>query len=85
MKSVDVIGRDAFIENKKATGRARDLADVEALGGSRARGAPVCAHSASGGQPNDDENRIVLLAAAVHGGHGSAWSHRPTRGPHAGG
>ena len=25
-------------------------------------------HSVSGGQPNDDENRIVLLAAAVHGG-----------------
>jgi hypothetical protein len=31
--AVDVIGRDDFIKNKKATGRARDLADVEALGG----------------------------------------------------
>jgi hypothetical protein len=31
--TVDVIGRDAFIKNKKAIGRARDLADVEALGG----------------------------------------------------
>jgi hypothetical protein len=31
--TVDVIGREAFIKNKKATGRARDLADVEALGG----------------------------------------------------
>ena len=31
--TVEVIGRDAFIKNKKATGRARDLADVEALGG----------------------------------------------------
>ena len=31
--TVDVIGRDAFIKNKKATGRARDLADIEALGG----------------------------------------------------
>ena len=31
--TVDVIGRDAFIKNKRATGRARDLADVEALGG----------------------------------------------------
>jgi hypothetical protein len=30
---VDVIGRDDFIKNKRATGRARDLADVEALGG----------------------------------------------------
>lgn len=29
---VDVIGRDAFIRNKRATGRARDLADIEALG-----------------------------------------------------
>ena len=31
--TVHVIGRDAFIKNKRATGRARDLADVEALGG----------------------------------------------------
>jgi hypothetical protein len=30
--AVDVIGRDAFIRNKRATGRARDLGDVEALG-----------------------------------------------------
>jgi hypothetical protein len=30
---VDVIGRDAFIENKRQTGRARDLGDVESLGG----------------------------------------------------
>ena len=29
---VDVIGRDAFIANKRATGRARDLGDVESLG-----------------------------------------------------
>ena len=29
---VDVIGREAFIKNKRATGRARDLADIEALG-----------------------------------------------------
>ena len=28
----DVIGRDAFIKNKRATGRARDLGDIEALG-----------------------------------------------------
>ena len=28
----DVIGREAFIKNKRATGRARDLADIEALG-----------------------------------------------------
>lgn len=28
----DVIGRDAFIKNKRATGRAKDLGDVEALG-----------------------------------------------------
>jgi hypothetical protein len=30
---VDVIGRDAFIKNKRATGRAKDLGDIEALGG----------------------------------------------------
>lgn len=30
--TVDVLGRDAFIKNKHATGRARDLGDVEALG-----------------------------------------------------
>jgi hypothetical protein len=30
--SVDVIGRDAFVKNKRATGRAKDLGDVEALG-----------------------------------------------------
>jgi hypothetical protein len=29
---VDVIGREAFIRNKRATGRAKDLGDVEALG-----------------------------------------------------
>jgi hypothetical protein len=29
---VNVIGRDAFIRNKRATGRARDLGDIEALG-----------------------------------------------------
>jgi hypothetical protein len=29
---VDFIGRAAFIKNKRATGRARDLGDVEALG-----------------------------------------------------
>ena len=26
------IGRDAFIRNKRATGRARDLGDLESLG-----------------------------------------------------
>jgi|RhiMethySRZTD1v2_1073278.scaffolds.fasta_scaffold462914_1 hypothetical protein len=30
--TVDVIGREAFIRNKRATGRARDLGDLEALG-----------------------------------------------------
>lgn len=30
--TADVIGREAFIRNKRATGRARDLGDVEALG-----------------------------------------------------
>jgi hypothetical protein len=30
--TVNVIGRDAFIKNKRATGRARDLGDIEALG-----------------------------------------------------
>ena len=30
----DVIGREAFIKNKRATGRARDLGDIESLGGS---------------------------------------------------
>jgi hypothetical protein len=29
--TVPIIGREAFIRNKKATGRARDLADVEDL------------------------------------------------------
>ena len=29
---VDVIGRAAFLRNKRATGRARDLGDIEALG-----------------------------------------------------
>jgi len=28
----DVIGREAFIKNKRATGRAKDLGDIEALG-----------------------------------------------------
>jgi hypothetical protein len=31
--TVDVIGRNDFIKNKRATGRARDLSDIEALGG----------------------------------------------------
>jgi hypothetical protein len=30
--TVDVIGREAFIKNKRAIGRARDLGDIEALG-----------------------------------------------------
>jgi len=30
--TVDVLGREAFIKNKRATGRARDLGDIEALG-----------------------------------------------------
>ncbi|MCC6162376.1 MAG: hypothetical protein IT182_03400 [Acidobacteria bacterium] len=30
--SVDVLGRDDFIANKRAAGRAKDLADIEALG-----------------------------------------------------
>ena len=30
--TVDVIGRDAFIKNKRATGRARDIGDIESLG-----------------------------------------------------
>jgi hypothetical protein len=29
---VDVIGREAFVANKRATGRAKDLGDIEALG-----------------------------------------------------
>lgn len=28
---VDVIGREAFIKNKRATGRTRDLGDIEAM------------------------------------------------------
>jgi hypothetical protein len=30
---VDYLGRDAFIQNKRATGRTRDLADIEAIQG----------------------------------------------------
>lgn len=30
--TVDVIGRDAFIRNKRATGRSKDLGDIESLG-----------------------------------------------------
>jgi hypothetical protein len=30
--TVHVIGRDAFVKNKRATGRAKDLGDIEALG-----------------------------------------------------
>jgi hypothetical protein len=29
---VDVIGREAFVKNKRATGRAKDLGDLEGLG-----------------------------------------------------
>lgn len=29
--TVEVIGREAFVKNKRATGRARDLGDIEAL------------------------------------------------------
>jgi len=29
--TIDVIGRDAFIANKRATGRAKDLGDIEGL------------------------------------------------------
>jgi hypothetical protein len=30
---VDVIGREAFVKNKRATGRLKDLGDIEALDG----------------------------------------------------
>jgi hypothetical protein len=30
--TVDVLGREDFIKNKRATGRARDLGDIEVLG-----------------------------------------------------
>jgi hypothetical protein len=30
--TVDFLGRDAFIQNKRATGRAKDLADIEEFG-----------------------------------------------------
>jgi hypothetical protein len=30
--SVNVLGREAFIQNKRATGRTKDLGDIEALG-----------------------------------------------------
>jgi len=33
--AIPFIGRRAFIENKRAAGRAKDLADIEALGGSQ--------------------------------------------------
>jgi hypothetical protein len=29
--TVDFLGREAFIRNKRATGRARDLADIDGL------------------------------------------------------
>jgi hypothetical protein len=32
--SIPVIGRDDYLKNKRATGRLKDQADVEALGGS---------------------------------------------------
>ena len=31
--TVDVIGREAFVKNKRATGRAKDIGDVEGIGG----------------------------------------------------
>jgi hypothetical protein len=35
---VDFIGRDAFVRNKRATGRTKDLADVEGLGSDDSEG-----------------------------------------------
>ena len=32
-QSIPFIGRQAFLQNKRAAGRAKDLADIEALGG----------------------------------------------------
>src|SRR5690242_21756744 len=40
----------------------------------------ACGHSVSGGQPNHDENLVVLLVAALHGGHGCPRIHRKTLG-----
>src|ERR1043166_7535691 len=34
--------------------------------------------SVRGGQPNDDENRVVLLVAAINGRHGRPRIHRKT-------
>jgi len=38
--TVDVIGRDAFIANKRATGRTKDLGDIESLGPVSDKGEP---------------------------------------------
>lgn len=35
--AVQFIGRDAFLDNKRAAGRPKDLADIEALKGPRGR------------------------------------------------
>src|SRR5262245_36573389 len=42
------------------------------------RSRPACGRLGCGGQPNDDENRVVLLVAAVHGRHGRPRIHRKT-------
>src|SRR2546426_7080164 len=42
------------------------------------RSRTACGRSVSGGQPNDDENCVVLLVAAVHGRHSRPRIHRKT-------
>src|SRR5258708_11981132 len=41
---------------------------------------PACGRSVSDRQPHDDQNRVVLLVAAVHGRHGRPRIHRKTLG-----
>jgi hypothetical protein len=41
-RRIPVIGRDALIKNKRAAGRAQDVADIEALAAQSTRGGKSC-------------------------------------------
>src|SRR5207245_8747181 len=76
-----LLGSGSLIRYESVPEGLRPLGGEVARVSARSRGErsrPACGRSVSGGQPNDDENRVVLLVAAVHGRHGRPRIHRKT-------
>src|SRR5882724_6497333 len=76
-----LLGSGSLIRYESVPEGLRPLGGEVARVSARSRGErsrPACGRSVSGGQPNDDENHVVLLVAAVYGRHGRPRIHRKT-------